>query len=66
MSAQPVSIKWELGHDRYGHRVTMTREGYDFRIEIEPCSQRDDGEIIRSLSKNLLIAAGDIAREQRS
>jgi hypothetical protein len=65
MTVQPISTKWQLGHDRYGRRVTLTRKGNDFEMEIEPCSQRDDGERIWSLSRDLLIAAGDIAKEQR-
>lgn len=60
MSA-PILTKWHLGADRYGRRVTMTREGNDFKIEIEPSSQRDDGERIHSLSAPLLIEAGKIA-----
>lgn len=62
---KPVSIKWEIGRDRHGRRVTMTREGDDFMIEIEAANQRDDGERIRSLSAPLLIAAGEIAAEAK-
>lgn len=65
MSTVPISIKWELGRDRYNRRVTLTREGDDWQIQIESSSQRDEGEIIRSLSRDLLIAAGEIAKEQR-
>lgn len=62
--AGPILTKWELGHDKYGRRVTMTRQANDYEIEIEPSSQRDDGERIRSLSAPLLkeaarIVAGD-------
>lgn len=63
--SRTISIKWQLGADRYGRRVTMTREGNDFMIEIEPCNQRDDGERIRSLSRELLIEAGKIAQEAK-
>lgn len=59
--SQPVLTKWELGRDRYGRRVTMSREKDDFSIEIEPANQRDDGERIRSLSASLLIEAGRLA-----
>lgn len=56
----PILTKWELGHDKYGRRVTLTRQGADFSIEIEPSSQRDDGERIHSLSAPLLQEAGRI------
>ncbi len=56
-----VLMKWELGRDRYGRRVTMTKEGNDFMIEIEPCNQRDEGERIRSLSADLLKEAARVA-----
>lgn len=59
-----VLTKWELGRDRYGRRVTMTKEGNDFMIEIEPCSQRDDGERIRSLSADLLKEAARVAAQR--
>lgn len=62
--AQPISIKWELGRDRFSRRVVMTREGQEFKIEIEPSSQRDEGERIHNLSRELLLAAGEIAKEQ--
>lgn len=62
---KPALVKWVLGADRYGRRVTMTREGHDYRIDIEPCNQRDDGEIIRSLSRDLLLKAGEIANAER-
>lgn len=62
MGVTIISIKWELGRDRYNRRVVMTREGDDFTIQIEPANQRDDGECIRSLSADLLINAGNIAR----
>jgi len=65
MSSRPISTKWELGRDRYGRRVTMTREGHDFKIEIEPINQRDEGERIWSLSMDLILAAGEIAKKQR-
>jgi hypothetical protein len=57
----PILTKWELGHDRYGRRVTMTRQGHDFAIEIEPINQRDDGERIHSLSADLLKEAARVA-----
>lgn len=63
--SNPILTKWQLGSDRYGRRVTMTREGSDYKIEIEPSSQRDDGERIHSLSGPLLIEAGKIASGQR-
>lgn len=65
MSSGPVSIKWELGRDRFGRRVTMTREGQDWKIEIESSSQRDEGERINYLSRNLLVEAGKIAERER-
>lgn len=61
----PISIKWELGLDQYGRRVTMTKEGNDFMIEIEPGNQRDDGERIRSLSEDLLKEAARVASSTR-
>ncbi len=63
--SDPNSTTWELGHDRFGRRVTMTREGNDYKVEIHPCSQRDEGERIWHLSRNLLIEAGKIAEQQR-
>jgi hypothetical protein len=63
--AQAVSTKWELGRDRFGRRVTLTREGHDWKIEIEPSSQRDEGERIWYLSRDLLIEAGKVAQEER-
>lgn len=65
MTRRPASVSWTLGSDRFGRRVTLTREGDDFTIRIEPSSQRDDGEIIRSLSAPLLIEAGEIAKGER-
>ena len=59
---EPISVTWELGRDRHGRRVTLTREVNDFTIRIEPANQRDDGEIIRGLSRDLLVHAGQIAR----
>jgi hypothetical protein len=65
MTTSSIMTVWELGHDRYGRRVTMTCKGEDFEIEIEPCNQRDDGERIHSLSAPLLIEAARIAAERR-
>lgn len=62
MTAKPISIRWELGRDRYGRRAVLTKEGDDFSIQIEPSSQRDDGENIRSLTGQMLIDAGVIAQ----
>lgn len=49
-----VEQKLEIGADRYGRRVTMTRYldgGAPFwRIVSEPSSQRDDGERMDSLT----------------
>lgn len=60
--ASEIKRQWHLGNDRYGRRVTLTRDApHDWTIEIEPANQRDDGEIIRSLSRDLLIEAGKIA-----
>ncbi|MEX2480212.1 MAG: hypothetical protein WD928_05060 [Gammaproteobacteria bacterium] len=59
---KPASVTWDLGRDRHGRRVTMTREGDDFSIRIEPFDQRDDGELIRTLSADLLVEAGEIAK----
>jgi len=61
----PILTKWELGRDRYGRRVTMTKQGNDFEIEIEPCNQRDDGERINSLSAMLIQEAARIVSERR-
>ena len=47
-----------------GRRVAMTRDGQDFCIEIEPLDQRDDGEKINSLSRELLVEAGKIDEGQ--
>ncbi len=58
--AGPILTKWELGHDKYGRRVTMTKRDHDYEIEIEPSSQRDDGERIHSLSAPLLQEAARI------
>jgi hypothetical protein len=57
--SQPVSIKWVIGFDRFGRRVTLTKEGDDIHIESEPMSQLDDGEKIRNLSVALIRAAAE-------
>jgi hypothetical protein len=57
--------KYLLGTDKYGRRVTMTQEGDDITIEIEPSSQRDDGEKIQSLSGSLLTEAARILNSQK-
>lgn len=61
-SREPECQRWDIGRDRYGRRVTLTKTGHDWKIEIEPCNQRDDGERIYSLSRELLIEAGEIAK----
>lgn len=54
--------KWTLGNDAHGRRVTLTWTApHDWMIEIEPSSQRDEGERIRSLSPELLVEAGRVA-----
>lgn len=65
--ASEIKRKWHLGSDRYGRTVTLTVEPtrHDWTIEIEPINQRDDGEIIRSLSRDLLIEAGKVAEAYR-
>jgi hypothetical protein len=64
MAAGEMQRKWEIGHDRFGRRVILTWNApCDWTIEIQPLNQRDDGEIIRSLSAELLIEAGRIAAE---
>ena len=65
MARQPKCIEWEIGKDRYGRSVTLKREGADYSIRIHPIDQRDEGETIRSLSRDLLIEAGKVAEEQR-
>lgn len=57
---------WDIGVDKYGRPVTLTREGNDFTIRSEPLNQRDDGETIRSLTRDVLILAGEIASGERS
>lgn len=57
---------WDIGIDKHGRLVTLTREGNDFTIRSEPVSQRDEGEIIRSLTRDILIIAGEIASGERS
>jgi len=55
--------RWHIGSDRYGRRVFLMKEGHDYTIDIEPSSQRDDGEKIRSLSRDLLVEAARVAAE---
>lgn len=66
MSNEPISTTWDLGRDRYGRRVTMTRTEHCFEIQSHPDSQRDDGEHIRSLTRDVLVRAGEIAAGFRS
>jgi hypothetical protein len=61
----PTKKEWLLGADRFGRQVTLTREGADYSIRITPGDQRDDGERINSLSRDLLMRAGEIAGGER-
>ena len=59
---RPRTITREISHDRYGRRGTLTCDDKDWSIRIEPGDQRDEGEVIRSLSAALLVEAGEVAR----
>lgn len=60
--ARPVSTTWELGKDKHGRRVLLNCGPQGFMLESEPVSQRDEGERMFSLTADVLIAAGEIAK----
>ena len=59
---KPIATTWELGKDKHGRRVLLYYGPQGFRLESEPVSQRDEGERMFSLTADVLIAAGEIAK----
>lgn len=61
----PKRMEYDIGRDRYGRPTTLIAEWNGgqlyWRIRSEPVNQRDEGEDIRSLTSDQLIAAGNIA-----
>ena len=68
MSAKPTRAEFEIGRDRYGRRSVLIAERVGgqlyWNIESQPTSQRDEGEIIRSLTTSQLVEIGRIAEQE--
>lgn len=63
---QPMKIEYSLGADRYGRRTRLVADRESngavvWTICSDPVNQRDEGEIIRSLTTDQLAEAGKIA-----
>jgi predicted RNA methylase len=66
MMIKPDKIEYTIGKDRHGRTVKLVHENVsgqvEWRIVSEPASQRDQVWVICSLTKENLIAMGEIAK----
>jgi hypothetical protein len=61
MARAPDSETWRLQQkDPYGRTVTLKRDGAKYVLEIEPSSQRDEGERMYSLTAAIIQELGEI------
>jgi hypothetical protein len=67
MPKQPSRTEYEIGPDKYQRRTLLVGENQGgvvvWSIVSEPVNQRDDGELIRSLTTPQLVAIGEIAEQ---
>ena len=62
---RPIATTWELGKDKHGRRVLLHFRNGEFQLESEASSQRDEGERMFSLTRDVLIAAGEVAKDSK-
>ena len=61
---RPSAAEWELGADKHGRRVTMRWDEQGcYTLTAHPVSQRDEGEVMRSLSRDVLLNAAAAVTE---
>lgn len=69
--SEPTKVEYPVGSDIYGRRVTVTwSKDYAgrraFSIDVDPSSQRDDGERLgHCLTRDNLIEMARIAEKHR-
>ena len=61
--AKPIATTWELGRDKHGRRVLLHYTQGEFQLQSEAASQRDEGERMFSLTREVLIAAAEVAKD---
>ena len=57
--------EWHVANDKFGRRIILIQEGDQYSIEIEPSSQRDEGERIHYLNKTAIIEMASVVKDQR-
>jgi hypothetical protein len=67
---EPDRMEYPLGPDKYGRTTKAIGERetngcWTWTIKSEPCSQRDEGEIIRSLTTPQLLTLHAIGKFHR-
>ena len=68
--AEEIERAYEIGHDAFGRRVTLTRRRHYtgkplWKIVSHPSSQRDDGEVIDSLSIENLREIANVTKDEK-
>lgn len=57
---KPVAIKYDVGKDKYGRQVFLSRtQAYGWEIHVEAASQRDESQTIMGLTREVIIAMAE-------
>ena len=66
MTTKATHVEWPLGYDCFGRQVTLKRtENQGWIIHIDALNQRDDDQRVWYLTRDMLVAAGEIAAKER-
>lgn len=57
---KPVAVKYDVGKDKHGRRVFLSRtEMYGWEIHVEAANQRDDSQTISGLTPEVIRAMAE-------